>query len=185
MIAGFILGGRQSGPMIMWLLRGIGPSLSGFGVPNPLADPTLELRNSNGALLLQHDWGDNNPPGPQNSAGKPIGIGHRSTLPPGLYTALLAGLNNGVALAWWKCTIAGRPSLRKSKRRARISTFSMIRRDDVAMKPGIAKAGVNSKTTVIQTRSGPPWFQARNHQPSSPFEYCSSRAESRTRKKTP
>ena len=41
------------------VVRGIGASLTAFGVPNALANPTLELRNSNGALLVaNNDWQD-------------------------------------------------------------------------------------------------------------------------------
>ena len=97
-IAGFILGGNSGNDNV--ILRGSGPSLSGFGVPNTLADPTLELRNGNGALLAyNNDWGDNNPPVPPEIApGSPLESVIVSTLPPGLYTALLAGLNNGVGV---------------------------------------------------------------------------------------
>src|SRR5204863_4014542 len=45
-IAGFILGGHDGFDRIV--LRGIGPSLAAIGVPNALANPTLELRNING-----------------------------------------------------------------------------------------------------------------------------------------
>ena len=56
-IAGFILGGNNGNDRIV--VRGIGPSLTVFGVPNALADPTLELRDSNGALLIaNNDWQD-------------------------------------------------------------------------------------------------------------------------------
>ena len=48
-IAGFILGGSNGNDRIV--VRGIGPSLTALGVPNALPDPTLELRDSNGALL--------------------------------------------------------------------------------------------------------------------------------------
>ena len=77
-IAGFILGGN-SGPDTV-LIRGLGPSLTGFGVPNALADPTLELRDSNGVLLLaNNNWQDDPimpvlPPGMQPT--QPIGVGH-------------------------------------------------------------------------------------------------------------
>ena len=57
-IAGFILGGNSGDTRIV--VRGIGPSLAGFGVPNALANPTLELRDNNGALLIaNNDWQDN------------------------------------------------------------------------------------------------------------------------------
>src|SRR6185436_16234900 len=48
-IGGFILGeGNGTSNMV---IRGIGPSLSNFGIPNSLADPTLELRDHNGVLI--------------------------------------------------------------------------------------------------------------------------------------
>ena len=53
LIAGFILGGNSGDGQI--LIRGIGPSPADFGVPNALADPRLELRDSNGVLLLSND----------------------------------------------------------------------------------------------------------------------------------
>ena len=54
-IAGFILGNNSGDTRIV--IRGIGGSLTAFGVPNALANPTLELRNSSGALLLRMTTG--------------------------------------------------------------------------------------------------------------------------------
>src|SRR5207248_7210622 len=45
-IAGFTL--RRNSGADNVIVRGIGPSLTAFGVPNALANPTLELRNSSG-----------------------------------------------------------------------------------------------------------------------------------------
>ena len=57
-IGGFILGGAD-GPASV-IVRAIGPSLSEQGVPNPLPDPTLELRDGNGMLIAFDDnWQDN------------------------------------------------------------------------------------------------------------------------------
>ena len=52
MIGGFIVQGTQSKRVI---LRAIGPELSQYGVPNAMADPTLELHNGNGALIASND----------------------------------------------------------------------------------------------------------------------------------
>jgi Tol biopolymer transport system component len=99
-IAGFILGGNSGNDQV--LLRGIGPSFTAAGVPNALADPTLELRDSNGVLLLaNNDWQDDPtmpvlPPGLQPTS--PLESVIMATLPPGLYTALLAGVNNGTGI---------------------------------------------------------------------------------------
>jgi len=101
-IAGFILGGINGHDRIV--VRGIGPSLTVFGVTNALADPTLELRDSNGAILFQNnDWqSDPDQAAELSAAGlapsNPLESGIAAALPPGLYTALLAGLNNGTGV---------------------------------------------------------------------------------------
>ncbi len=101
-IAGFVLGHNTGNDQI--IVRGIGPSLSAMGVPNALADPVLELRDGNGALLISNDnWQDNAPQAAQIIAAglAPTNIlesGIAAALPPGAYTALLAGLNNGIGV---------------------------------------------------------------------------------------
>jgi hypothetical protein len=100
-IAGFVLGGNNNGRIVA---RAIGPSLTAFGVPNALADPTLELRDSNGALLASNnDWQDNPAQAAELTAASlaptnNLESGLAITLPPGAYTALLAGLNNGTGV---------------------------------------------------------------------------------------
>ena len=97
-IAGFLLGNNSGVTRIV--IRGIGGSLTLFGVANALANPTLELRNENGALMASNDnWGDDPAQAaeltaaglaPTDSAESGIAI----TLGPGQYTALLAGQGN-------------------------------------------------------------------------------------------
>jgi hypothetical protein len=101
-IAGFVLGGASGGDRIV--TRGIGPSLTAVGVANALANPTLELRDSNGALLvMNNDWQDNPAQAAELTAAglapsNNIESGIAATLSPGLYTALLSGLNNGLGV---------------------------------------------------------------------------------------
>jgi hypothetical protein len=101
-IAGFILGTGTGTDTI--IVRGLGPSLTAFGVPNALADPTLELRDSNGTLLISdNDWMDNTAQAALITAAglapsNPKEAAIAATLPPGAYTALLAGLNNGTGI---------------------------------------------------------------------------------------
>ena len=101
-IAGFILGGNSGDDRIV--VRGIGPSLIAAGVPDALVDPTLELRDSNGALLVaNNDWQDDPAQAAELTAAglaptNPLESGIAATLPAGLYTALLAGLNNGTGV---------------------------------------------------------------------------------------
>jgi hypothetical protein len=101
-IAGFILGSGAGEDRVV--VRGMGPSLSQFGISNPLQDPTLELRDQNGTLLRSNnDWADDPAQAAEITAagfaptnGKEAAIA--ASLPPGLYTALLAGLNDGTGV---------------------------------------------------------------------------------------
>ena len=110
MIGGFIVEGPQSRNVI---IRAIGPELSQYGVPNPLADPTLELHNASGALIAFNDnWQTTIIGGIitqdqvqdiQNSGHAPADARESAiiaNLPPGNYTAIVRGVNSttGVAL---------------------------------------------------------------------------------------
>jgi hypothetical protein len=103
-IAGFLL--SESNTLDRMVVRGIGPSLApgSFPANAVLADPTLELRDANGTLLIaNNDWQDNPAQAAAITAAglAPSNIlesGIAATLPPGLYTALLAGLNGGAGI---------------------------------------------------------------------------------------
>lgn len=101
-IAGFIVGSHSGNDRIV--VRGLGPSLAAFGVSNVLANPTLELRDSNGTLLFaNNDWQDNPAQAAELTAAglaptSPLEAGIATTLSPGQYTALLGGLNNGTGV---------------------------------------------------------------------------------------
>jgi hypothetical protein len=100
-IAGFLVSEGDSDRVVV---RGIGPSLTVTGVPNALADPTLELHDNQGALLAaNNNWQDNPAQAAEIAlAGlaptNPLEAAITATLPPGLYTALLAGLNYGTGI---------------------------------------------------------------------------------------
>jgi hypothetical protein len=101
-IAGFILGNRSGSDRVV--IRGLGPSLAASGVANPLPDPMLELRDGNGTLLVaNNDWQENLAQAAElTNAGlapaNTLESGIAATLPPGLYTALLSGVNNGTGV---------------------------------------------------------------------------------------
>ena len=96
LIGGFFLGGTESRRI---LVRAIGPSLAAANIPNPLADPILELHDGNGMLLDSNDdWGSSPqateiqasglaPTNPKESAALQI-------LPAGPLTAIVRGVNH-------------------------------------------------------------------------------------------
>jgi len=100
-IGGFILGNGTTSEKV--IIRALGPSLSDIG--NTLADPTLYLFDKNGAMIMSDDnWQDDTSQAdeiratsipPQNDAESAIVV----TLPPGAYTAIVAGKNGGTGVA--------------------------------------------------------------------------------------
>jgi hypothetical protein len=100
MIGGFILGGTTGTDVI---IRAIGPSLVPNGVTDALLDPTLELYDSNGALLASNDnWRSDQesaiiattvPPTDDREAAI---VG---TLAPGAYSAVVRGANGATGVA--------------------------------------------------------------------------------------
>jgi sugar lactone lactonase YvrE len=95
MIAGVIVHGPNSENVI---IRGLGPTLAQFGVPNVLADPFLDLRDANGNQISTNDnWKSTQQAqiqatgyAPPNNAEAAI----LTTLTPGNYTAILSGVGN-------------------------------------------------------------------------------------------
>ena len=101
MIGGAILRGSALAKV---LLRALGPSLTNFGVPNTLPDPTLELHDGNGNLIAANDNWRTDQEAQIIATGLPPSNNQESAivrdLPPGNYTAIVRGFNNttGVAL---------------------------------------------------------------------------------------
>jgi uncharacterized delta-60 repeat protein len=103
LIGGTIIGGNP-GSLQRVLVRALGPSLANAGVANPLANPTLSLRDANGNVIANNDnWKDSQQvdvaatgKAPPNDLESAILV----LLAPGKYTAIVAGKNGttGVAL---------------------------------------------------------------------------------------
>jgi hypothetical protein len=102
LIAGFILGANTGNDRLA--IRGIGPSLSQFGLNPVLADPTLELHDSNGATLITNDDWESDPVSAANLTSNGLALqdpkesGIFTSLPPGTFTAILAGKNGGIGI---------------------------------------------------------------------------------------
>ena len=95
LIGGFIIEGDSDKDVVF---RALGPSLAALGIKQTLADPTLEVYDSTGALIQQNDNWTTLPPGtvpvelePSNPAEAVI----VTSLAPGSYTAVLRGVDGG------------------------------------------------------------------------------------------
>jgi len=101
LIGGFIVNGDAGQSVVV---RAVGPDLTAVGVPDALADPTLELRDASGTLVaLNNDWRDAQEQEIQQTAFAPHDNRDSAILVafvPGHYTAIVRGKDNtsGVAI---------------------------------------------------------------------------------------
>ena len=107
LIGGFVIEGSTSRTV---LIRGDGPALSMFGVPNTLPDPVLTVYNSGGvAIATNSGWTTNGNPAAISTAATVAGAfalpnpGNDSalllTLPPGAYTVQITSAKGSAGTA--------------------------------------------------------------------------------------
>ena len=103
MIGGFALGGNSTNPERV-VIRALGPSLAQVGINNPLTNPTLQLFDNNGqSVAFNDDWQDDPSQAAELQAlnwapSNPAESAIMATLPPGLYTAVVAGQGAGIGV---------------------------------------------------------------------------------------
>ena len=100
LIGGFIVG---AGATKTVAVRALGPTLADRGVPNSIADPTVELRDGSGNLVAANDnWQDSASAAAIQAEG--LAPAHASesalqvSLAPGSYTGLVRGANDGTGI---------------------------------------------------------------------------------------
>jgi hypothetical protein len=157
MIGGFIVQG--TGPKRV-IIRAIGPELTQYGIPDALANPTLELHNGSGALIASNDdWQTTIIGGIitssqfsdiQNSGYAPTASSESAIiadLQPGNYTSVVRGVNNtvGVALVEVYDLSPGAGSSLSN-----ISTRSFVQTDEHVMIGGFIVQGSGTKRVIIR-----------------------------------
>jgi cyclophilin family peptidyl-prolyl cis-trans isomerase len=153
LIAGFIM---QGAPPKRLGVRALGPSLTALGVPNALANPILELRDSTGATIATNDdWGSAgnnqdltdvglNPGSPEESA---ILTTVPSSTPGTAYTAIMRGVNDttGVGVVEVYDLDSGPGSTLLN-----ISTRGQVGADPNALIGGFILGGTESKLIFVR-----------------------------------
>jgi len=102
MIGGFVVGPAGTGEANV-LVRAIGPSLTRFGIADPLSDPTLSLFDSNGSMIAFNDnWSDASNArfiDPSLQPTDPAESAILTALAPGAYTAIVGGKGDATGVA--------------------------------------------------------------------------------------
>lgn len=155
LIGGFIITGNQPKQV---LLRAIGPSMQvgGNPVPGRMADPTLQLRDSNGLVVRTNDnWKDSSDRAQIEATGLAPSDDRESaiirTLDPGAYTAILRGANNttGIALV----EVYDRSSANSLL--ANISSRSFVETGDNVLIGGFIAGNQPGSTQILVRAIGP------------------------------
>ena len=101
MIGGFIIGGITGGSSKI-VVRAIGPSLTALGVAGALQDPSLEIHDSDGAVIASNDnWQDTQASEIEAAGLTPTDDRESAiviVLPSGSYTTIARGVNNTVGV---------------------------------------------------------------------------------------
>ena len=157
LIGGFIISGTEPKKV---MVRGIGPSLANFGIPDPLANPTLEVHDATSTLTTNDDWRlrpDNTSQqaeieatmlAPTNDLESAI----VATLPANNagYTAVLRGKNNGTGIG---VVEAYDLDVAANSRLANISTRGLVESGNDVLIGGIITS--NGLTKVVVRAIGP------------------------------
>ncbi|HEV2842100.1 MAG TPA: hypothetical protein VGW39_12295 [Chthoniobacterales bacterium] len=149
LISGFIITGDAPKNVA---IRGLGPSLNLFGIGDALADPTLELRDCNGTILLSNDnWQDN-----PTQAGQLIaaGLALNDDLEAGLigilpsgasYTVILAGRNGGTGIGLLEIYDLDQAA---DSQLANISSRGLVQTGNKVMIAGFILGGAGTRVAV-------------------------------------
>jgi len=149
LIGGFIVTGTQSKRVIV---RAIGPSLSSI-FTGVLADPTLELRNSAGGLIMSNDNWRSNQEQEIIATGIPPNDDLESaivaTLPANssAYTAIVRGVNNGTGIGVVEAYDLDRTV---DSKLANISTRGLVQTDDNVLIGGLIVFGPNPLRVIVR-----------------------------------
>jgi hypothetical protein len=149
LIGGFIITGTQSKRVIV---RAIGPSLSSL-FPDALADPTLELRNSSGSLIIINDNWRTDQEQEIIATGIPPSDDLESaivaTLPANnsAYTAIVRGVNDGTGIGVVEAYDLDRTV---DSKLANISTRGFVQTGDDVLIGGLIVLGQSNLRVIVR-----------------------------------
>jgi hypothetical protein len=163
LIAGFIVTGTDPKKVI---IRGIGPSLGAVGVQGALADPVLELHQGSATLATNNNWKIKDSDGTSQEADiqattiPPSNDNEAAlvaTLPPGQYTAILSGMNNGTGIGLVEVYDLDQAA---NSQAVNISTRGFVDTGDNVMIGGFIAGPANAITSRILIRALGPSLQS-------------------------
>jgi hypothetical protein len=165
LIVGFVVSGGSGSATKPVLIRGTGPTLTGFGVSGVLADPMLTLFQSSTVVAANDNWGGDSQITAQDAAVQAFPLASTSSLDSALYipnlaqniySAEIAGNNNGTGVALaevYDLTSSGSYTA-TTPRLTALSTRVRVGTGDNILIVGFVIGGSSAKTVLIRA-SGP------------------------------
>jgi len=152
-IGGFIVVGTDSKQVVV---RGLGPTLTQFGIANVLADPFLTLFDGSGNVLWTNDnWKDTQQAAIQATGLAPPNDAESAilrTLSPGNYTASLSGKNNTTGIGLMEVYDVT-PNVFSEL--GNVSTRGFVGTGQAVMIGGVITSGGNGSTEIVVRGLGP------------------------------
>lgn len=150
-ICGFIISGNSAKSI---LIRGVGPGLTQFGVPNVLAHPTLQLFRGSSKIAEAAEWGKQTNLAELTATMQRLGTFPLNTLDsamlpslvPGAYTAMITGANGETGASLVEIFDAST----ETGRLINISTRGESGTGDNVLIAGFIIAGTTPKTVLIR-----------------------------------
>lgn len=149
LIGGLIISGASPKTI---LIRGLGPSLANIGVPEVLADPTIELHGSGGLITSNDNWRDTQEQEIINTGIPPTNDSESAilaTLAPGNYTAILRGKDDGIGNGLVEVYDL-QPATNLGTRLVNISTRGFVQTGDDVMIGGVIVQGTAAKHLLLR-----------------------------------
>lgn len=153
LIGGFIITGTEAKTV---LIRGIGPSLSAFGVPGALTDTVLELHDGSGTIDSNDNWRDTQANEIQSTGIAPsndLESAILRTLSPGAYTVILSGKNDGIGVGLvevYDLATTGASTLSNISTRGFVNTGDNVIIGGFIVGAGLGNNGAGSARVVIR-----------------------------------
>jgi hypothetical protein len=165
LIVGFVVSGAGTTGTKPILVRGTGPTLASFGVSGVLADPMLTLYQGSTVVAANDNWGGDAQITAQDAAAQAFPLASASSLDSALYisnlasnlySAVIAGNNNGtgVALAEVYDLTSSASYTATTPRLTSLSSLVRVGTGDSILIAGFAIGGSSAKTLLIRA-SGP------------------------------
>ena len=149
MIGGFIISGATAKTV---LIRARGPSLTAFGVPGALANPTVSLYSGSTNIASNDNWGSAANAAAISATGfaptDPSESAILTTLSPGPYTAIMSGVGGTTGVGIVEVLEIDNPASPLSN----ISTRGLIQTGANVLIGGFIISGVTPKTVLIRAR---------------------------------